>query len=252
MYYCPLVTVVTPCYNAAALIGQTIDSVLAQSYSNWEMVIVDDCSTDSSLDIIEGYTRKDARIKYFKTDRAYGSPTIPRNIGIDNAHGEIIAFLDADDIWLPNKLREQVQFLHDNNYDFVYSNYEKIDTIGKRSHRQVMMPARSGFWDVLETCTIPCLTVLLTKDIIGNTRFQSIPKEDFVFWLEILKKNVYAYNTGKVHALYREQQNSRSSNKFAMIRNQWYILRNVEGVKPVVATYFMMKYLLYGFLKYIK
>ncbi len=252
MYYCPLVTVVTPCYNAAASIGRTIDSVLAQSYPNWEMIIVDDCSTDRSLDIVKDYSCKDPRIKYFKTDSASGSPSVPRNIGIENSNGKIIAFLDADDIWLPDKLKEQVQFLHDNNCQFVYSNYEKIDAAGKRSHRQVIMPLRSNYWDVLETCTIPCLTALLTKDIIGNTRFKSIPKEDFAFWLEILKKNVDAYNTGKVHALYREQQTSRSSDKFAMIRNQWYVLRKVEGVKTVVATYFMIKYLLYGFLKYIK
>ena len=245
-------SIITPCYNAEKTIVTTIESVINQSFQDWEMLIIDDCSNDSSPEIIKKYADKDYRIKYFRTHKKSGSPSLPRNIGIENAKGKYIAFLDSDDVWLPDKLEKQIEFIEKNDYSFIYSDYEKINHLGERNNRIVKMPESASFWDVLETCTIPCLTALLTKDIIGNTRFKSIPKEDFAFWLEILKKNVDAYNTGKVHALYREQQTSRSSDKFAMIRNQWYVLRKVEGVKPVVATYFMIKYLLYGFLKYIK
>lgn len=139
-----------------------------------------------------------------------------------------------------------------NDYQFVYSDYEKMDFAGQRNNRIISMPAQSSFWDVVETCTIPCLTAILTKDIIGDSRFLNIPKEDFAFWLTILKKNVNAYNTGMVHALYREQRQSRSSNKYQMIKNQWYVLRNIEGVKPLVASYFMFKYLFHGLSKYLK
>lgn len=248
----PLVSVITPVYNASHVIKETIESVINQTYKDWELLIIDDCSYDNSAEIIKKYADKDKRIKYLKTSHSSGSPSLPRNIGIDNAKGEYIAFLDADDIWLPNKLSVQIQFMEENKINFVYSDYEKIDYRGNRNNRIIKMPKQSTFWDVIETCTIPCLTVVLNRDIIGETRFKDIPKEDFAFWLDILKKDTHAYNVKGVHALYREQPNSRSSNKFQMIKNQWRVLRQIEGVKPVVASYFMLKYLFYGIKKYIK
>lgn len=248
----PLVSIITPCHNAGEYIAQTIESVLMQKYRNWEMLIVDDCSTDNSADIIKDYASKDSRIKYFKTQKASGSPSLPRNIAIDNAEGEYIAFLDSDDIWYPEKLECQVGFAIENGYHFVYADYEKMDYEGHQNDRFIRMPIKSTFWDVLETCTIPCLTVLLSREIIGRTRFRDIPKEDFVFWLDILKKGVAARNCGKVLASYRVMKSSRSSNKFAMIKNQWYVLRKIEGVKIPIASYFMAKFLFYGFRKYLK
>lgn len=247
-----MVSIITPCYNAERYISETINSVLKQTYDDWEMIIVDDCSTDNSATIIQGYAKKDNRIKYLKTSAPSGSPAIPRNIGLDNAKGEYVAFLDADDLWLPDKLKLQIEFMQNNQIGFVYSDYEKIDLEGKRNNRIIRMPKISSFWDVIESCTIPCLTVIIKKKIIDKSRFKNTAKEDFIFWLDILKKNVKAYNSGGVLALYREQPKSRSSNKFLMIKEQWYLLRNIEGVKPVVASYFMMKYLIYGFLKYLK
>lgn len=248
----PLVSVITPCYNAETTVADTIESVLNQSYQTWEMLIIDDCSSDNSRQIIESYAAKDSRIRNFKTDTPSGSPSLPRNIGIENAEGGYIAFLDADDLWLPDKLEKQVRFMEFHNYSFTYSDYEKMNHLGERNNRLVKMPESSTFWDVIETCTIPCLTVMMKKDIIGNTRFKPIPKEDFAFWLDILKKGGCAYNVGEVLALYREQHKSRSSNKLDMIRNQWTVLRRIEGVKPVVASYFMFQYLIHGTLKFIK
>lgn len=246
------VSIITPCYNAEEYIEKAIMSVLNQTFTAWEMLIVNDCSTDNSEKVIKDYCAKDSRIKYFKTKHRSGSPSLPRNIGIENARGKYIAFLDADDIWLPDKLESQIKFMEQNNVNFVYSDYEKIDYLGNRNNRVIKMPSVSTFWDVIETCTIPCLTVIMTKDIIGNTRFKNIAKEDFAFWLDILKKNVIAYKTEGVLALYREQKTSRSGNKYNMIKEQWQILRKIEGVKPVVALYFMIKYLYHGFVKYLK
>lgn len=248
----PLVTVITPCFNAEKTIRQTIESVINQSFEKWEMIIVDDCSTDNAASIIKKFVESDSRIKYYKTNCPSGSPSLPRNIALNKARGKYIAFLDADDIWLPNKLKVQINFIEDHNYDFIYSDYEKISAEGIRKNRTIRMPKLSSFWDVIETCTIPCLTVLMTRKIIGSTRFKMIPKEDFEFWLCILKKDVKAYNTGSVLALYREQDKSRSSNKLEMIKSQWRILREIEGVKPIIAFYFMIKYVFYGLLKYIK
>ena len=130
---------------------------------------------------------------------------------------------------------------------------QAIESVLMQKYRNfIRMPIKSTFWDVLETCTIPCLTVLLSREIIGRTRFRDIPKEDFVFWLDILKKGVAARNCGRVLASYRVMKSSRSSNKFAMIKNQWYVLRKIEGVKIPIASYFMAKFLFYGFRKYLK
>lgn len=169
------VSIITPCYNAAGTIRDTIESVQLQTFSNWEMIIVDDCSCDNSMAIIEDYAAKDSRIRCFQTDSPSGSPSLPRNIGIEHANGEYIAFLDSDDLWLPDKLEKQMDFIASNHCDFVYSDYEKIDYAGCRSNRVVKMPNCSTFWDVIETCTIPCLTVIISKEIIGKCRFRSIP-----------------------------------------------------------------------------
>ena len=247
-----LISVITPCYNAASYIAETIESVISQSYSNWEMLIIDDCSTDDSAAIIQKYCSIDNRIKYYRTEKKSGSPALPRNLGIEYAHGEYIAFLDSDDSWFPCKLQEQYVYLEKYNLSFVYSDYEKVSWDGKRAGRIVRVRLSSSYWDILESCSIPCLTVLLTRELIGDTRFKSIPKEDYGFWLEILRKGCIAYNTGKVQALYRESQNSRSSNKLAMFKGQWYVLRRIEGVKKVPALYFMFVFTLKGVIKYLK
>lgn len=248
----PLVSIITPCYNSAPYITEAIHSVISQSYSNWEMLIVDDCSSDNSSSIIQSYASIDNRIKYFKTEVRSGAPAQPRNIGIEKAQGEYIAFLDSDDIWLSDKLKEQCEFLEENHLSFVYSDYEKISWDGKREERIIRARTTSTYWDTLESCSIPCLTVLLTRELLGNTRFKSIPKEDYGFWLEILRKGCIAHNTRKIHALYREAKSSRSGNKFAMLKGQWYVLRNIEGVKRIPAFYFMVLFILKGGIKYLK
>ena len=230
-----LISVIVPCYNAENTIKATIQSVLLQTYSNWELLIVDDCSTDDSVKIINQYSIKDPRIKLLSTDKNTGSPSEPRNIALEAAKGQYIAFLDADDTWLPNKLEEQLEFLEMNDFDFVYSNYEKMNYQGKRNNRIVCARSVSTYWDILESNGIPCLTALLRRKIIGDIRFQQTPKEDYVFWLTIMRtRNVTAYNTNKIHAIYRESKNSRSGDKWDMIRKQWYVLRMVENVKASV------------------
>lgn len=137
----PLVSVITPCYNGANYIAACIESVLAQTLVNWEMLIVDDCSTDNSAEIILSYVKK-TREFVFQTNKPSGSPAIPRNIAIDNAKGHYFAFLDCDDLWLPRKLEEQYSYAEANNYLFVYSNYEKITSEGIRNERVITVNHR--------------------------------------------------------------------------------------------------------------
>ena len=122
----PIVSVVTPCYNSGNYIGETIESVISQTFQDWEMIIVDDCSDDNSAAIITQYVEKDSRIKYFKTEKRTGSPSAPRNIGVNNSSGQYIAFLDSDDLWLPHKLESQLEYIKRTKSSFVYSNYKRF------------------------------------------------------------------------------------------------------------------------------
>jgi teichuronic acid biosynthesis glycosyltransferase TuaG len=121
----PLVSIITPCYNSAPFISQTIESVLAQTYQNWEMIIIDDCSTDTSYEIISGFARKDPRIKVYHLEQN-GGAAMCRNKAIEISHGEYLAFLDSDDLWLPEKLEKQLTFMQKNNADFSFTEYEHI------------------------------------------------------------------------------------------------------------------------------
>lgn len=247
-----MVSIITPCYNAESTIAQTIESILAQTFEDWEMQIIDDCSTDSSPEIIKGYAAKDSRIKYFKTPNKSGSPSLPRNIGIDNSKGKYVAFLDSDDLWLPDKLERQIKFLEENGYDLGYSYYEKMDWEGRRNNRIICTRAKTRYRDILKSNSIPCLTSIIKKDKIENTRFKQIPQEDFCFWLDILKKGIVAHNLCEVTALYREAKTSRSANKLDMFKGYWNVIRNHQHIGFLPSCLYMVTYTIYGFAKYLK
>ena len=248
----PTISIITPAYNAERTINDTIQSVLNQTFDDWELIIVDDCSTDNTPNIVKDYMSYDKRVKYFTTECASGGPSVPRNLGIIKSKGDYIAFLDSDDLWLPNKLQEQLSFLVGHNYKFVYSNYEKISCEGKRSNRIIKGRDISTYQNTLKSCEIPCLTVLVDRKIIENRRFKNVGKEDYIMWLELLKSGNIAYNTQKVHALYREAKETRSSNKFKMIYEQWNVIRNIEKQNVVKSIYFICVYLIKGYMKYVR
>lgn len=247
-----MVSIITPCYNAGSYLSHTIESVLNQSYHDWEMLIVDDYSKDNSREIIEKYAANDPRIKYFRTDAPSGSPSLPRNIGIENASGKYIAFLDADDLWLPHKLEKQVRFMESNGYALSYSFYEKMDWEGNQGNRIVRTREITTYGKLLKSNSIPCLTSMIRKDVIGNARFKHIPQEDFCFWLDILKKGITAYNLNEITALYREAKNSRSANKLDMFKGYWNVIRNHQNISFIPACYDMITYTIMGFAKYLK
>lgn len=247
-----LVSIITPCYNAAYYIAETIESVLSQTYQVWEMIIVDDGSTDNSAEIIQSYCKKDKRIKYLRTDAPSGSPSLPRNVGINKAKGKYIAFLDADDVWMPEKLELEIDFAEKNQYNLVYSFYEKMDWAGVRNDRVVKTKLKSTYRSLLQSNSIPCLTSFVSREAIGDTRFKQIPQEDFCFWLDILKKGYIAYNLQEVTALYREAKNTRSSNKIDMFKGYWNVIRNHQHISLLKCCYYMITYTVNGFVKYIK
>ena len=247
-----MVSIIMPCHNASDSISDSIESVLSQTYENWELIIVDDCSSDDSKLIINAYTEQDKRIKYFRTDMPSGSPSLPRNIGIDKSIGNYIAFLDSDDLWLPHKLEQQISYIKNKNVKFVYSYYEKITHDGVRTNRVVRTNTKTTYESLLKSNSIPCLTALLSKSMIGSTRFRNIPQEDFCFWLDILSKGGIAYSIEENTALYRVSDNSRSANKLAMFLGYWNVIRNQQHINLLKSSYCMLTYTVLGILKYLK
>ena len=245
----PLVSVITPCYNAEKFIAEAIRSVIAQTYKNWEMLICDDCSMDRSAEIIKSYSEKDKRIKYFKTPKASGSPAIPRNIAIDHAKGRYLAFLDSDDIWLPHKLEEQLRLLSLKMCPLVYSNYEKIDILGRRSNRVFVAPKEVDIRKFNYGNPLPCLTVMVDTLITKKFHFPNLHHEDCITWIELIRKYGKAYNTNTVTAYYRQMNNSVSGNKFKILSWQWYIFRKVLHFNIIKSAFCYMCYAYCGFKK---
>lgn len=246
-----MVSIITPCYNSRLYISKTIESVISQTYENWEMIIVDDCSEDNSVEIIEKYQKQDSRIILILNDKPSGSPTFPRNRAIEQAKGKYIAFLDSDDLWLPTKLEEQLMLFSD-NVALVYSNYEKIDIEGNRNNRFVIGPETVDYNTLLKSNVIGCLTVIYDTDLVGKQFFKNIGHEDFLMWLNILKKGFNAKNTNLVHALYRVGTSSVSSNKLRAINWYWNIIRNEEKLGFFNSIYCLINYSLLSLIKFIK
>ena len=187
-----LVSIITPCHNSGKFIAQTIDSVLAQSYVNWEMIIVDDNSQDQSIKIIKGFILKEDRIKLIQFGKNQGA-AVARNKGIELAKGRFIAFLDSDDLWLPNKLEKQVQFMKDNSVSFSFSAYQLTD-ISNNLKGTFEVPFKQSYQDILKTCSIGCLTAMYDTVTFGKVYMPLIKRrQDFGLWLRLLKKVKYAY-----------------------------------------------------------
>lgn len=244
-----LVSIITPCYNAEKYIAQTIESVINQTYKNWEMLITDDCSTDTSPSIIKCYQKIDSRIKYFKTEKNTGHPSIPRNIALKHAKGNYVALLDSDDLWYPNKLEEQLKFIFENKYSIITSYTQVITNEGKVKNKIRKNPMVSTYHSMLKNMGVNASAVLFTKAVADILRFPQCEQEDFVAWLNVLKNGYKVYNTKTVLAYYRISDNSRSRNKFRMFIMRWRILRKNEGLSFFSTFYYMSWYAVYGIIK---
>ncbi len=226
----PLVSIITPCYNAGEFLSQSIESVLDQTYSNWELLIIDDESTDGSRDIVETYAKRDSRIHLLINDKHVGMPYAPRNFGIKHAKGDYIAFLDSDDVWLPNKLADQIPLFEDSRVAVVFSDYEKINEVGVRAGRCIRTPKIVNYSKLLYSNVIGNLTGVYDVKKVGKVYFKPIHHEDYAFWLSVLKKGFVALSTQSVTALYRVRDGSVSSHKMTVASWQWNIYRNVEHI----------------------
>lgn len=229
-------------YNSGRFIREAINSVLAQTYTDWELLVIDDGSTDNSVDIVREYADKDQRIRLLFNDRHIGIPSAPRNEGVRNAKGRFIAFLDSDDIWHPQKLENQLPLFKKNDVVIVYSNYEKINEQGVKTKRIVTMPQLATYKTLLYDCVIGNLTGIYDISKVGKVAFKDVHQEDYVMWLNILKKGGIALNTNTVEGEYRVVSNSLSSNKIKTLGWHWAVYRKLEHLSFFKSCYYFVHY----------
>lgn len=247
-----LVSIIMPSYNTAKYISESIESVLKQTYANWELIIVDDCSTDETDDVVKSYL-SDARIHYLKNEKNSGA-AVSRNYALREAKGKWIAFLDSDDIWLPEKLERQINFMKKNHYYFSYTNYEEIDEKSNVTGTVVTGPQKVSKHDMYNYCWLGCLTVIYDAEKIGLIQIADIKKNnDYAMWLKVCKK-ADCYLLDEVLAKYRKGRcGSISSHNYTTLIKWHYRLYRVCDNKNVIsASMLTCRNLFFGFIKKIK
>lgn len=241
-----IVSIVMPAYNSEKTIGSAIESVIAQSYKFWELIIVNDCSKDSTIDIIQKYQEIDERIVVVNLSQN-GGVVNARNKAIESSKGEYIAFLDSDDLWLPSKLEKQVSFMETNNYVFSYTGYGIMDKLGNLTNKKINIPLSTTFNSLLKGSNIGCLTVMIDRRKVGNIKMPKVHHEDYATWLSILKNGSIAYGIPEVLAYYRKDTESLSGNKIRSASWQWKIYREFLSLGFVESIYYFTFYTLNGF-----
>lgn len=223
-----LVSIITPSYNCAKFVSETIESVLAQTYLNWELIITDDCSTDNSREIIREYTFKDDRIKLFVLKQNSGA-AVARTKAMQLANGRYIAFLDSDDLWFPNKLERQLEFMNEYGYAFSCTAYVQIDENGNSLNRIIHTKQKVDYGRLLLDCPVGNSTVMYDVAAMGKFEVPDIRKRnDDALWLKMLKTEKYIWGMPDVLMQYRIRPGSISVDKFGLIKYHWYLYREVE------------------------
>ena len=247
----PIISVITPCYNLQEYLHRTIESVQEQTLTDWEMIIVDDCSTDDSIKIARQYAQNDPRIHVITLDENSGSSKA-RNVGLDFAKGRFITFIDGDDLIMPNKFQDQIAFMKDNSYGITYTNYRRITPDEKQTGILIRNPDTINYNYLLKHTAMGTLTPIYDSDIIGNTyRFdETLPaRMDYLFWLTILKDGYTAYRFDEDLARYRRGHTSLSSNLHRGQKIVWDIYRNRLGFNFAQASWYYIHYVCHALKK---
>jgi hypothetical protein len=239
-----LVSIITPTFNSADFIQETIHSVQKQTYQNWEMLITDDCSTDQTFDIIQAYAKKDQRIKLFKLAKHSG-PAVARNNSIGLAKGRFIAFLDADDLWLPGKLELQIQIIDNNKADICYGSYMIIDENSRSLNIKVNAITNLSFKKLLKNNYIGNLTGIYDADKLGKIYNPCIKKrQDWGLWLIALKKSrSNSIGLDQTIAKYRVHRNSISRNKLNLLKHNFTVYHKCLNFSYIKSLFFMVLFL---------
>jgi len=235
----PLVSIITPLYNCEDIIRETIGSVLAQTYPHWELIIVDDVSTDNSREVVKEYVAKDKRIKLIELSEN-GGAAIARNKGIEVAEGRFIAFLDSDDLWKETKLEKQVNFMLENDYAFTCTDYEQLVDDTKKIKLIIKARVKADYRIVIRYNPIGNSTVMYDTLKMGKVHIPEVRKRnDYALWLKILRIEKYVYGINEVLATYRIRKKSLSRNKVKLIKHQWYVYRKLEKLNFFKSLYIL-------------
>ncbi len=236
-----LVSVIMPTYNCGKYIAESIESVIAQTETDWEMQIVDDCSTDNSMEIISKYVNKYPN-KIFCTQLiTNGGPAVARTEAIRRAKGKYIAFLDCDDVWKPEKLERQISFMRHTGASFSATAYEQMNEEGTSKNIALFPPEKCNYKKMLRLSNpIGNTTVIYDQEALGKYEVPRIRKRnDFALWLKILKDCTYCYGLQEVLASYRVRSDSISSNKLKQAKYHWYLYRKLEGMNMVKSVWYV-------------
>lgn len=243
-----LVSIIMASYNTASNIEESIQSIQAQTYTNWELIIVDDCSSDNTYDVLKEI--KDNRIRIYRNERNYGA-AVSRNKALRNAKGRWIAFLDSDDCWHPHKLEKQLSFMKSNNYSFSYTEYEEIDELGKKRDVIVSGPDKVTKIGMFNYCWMGCLTVMYDAGKIGLIQIEDIKKNnDYAMWLKVckiadcylLKENLAMYRRGR--------QDSISAHGYTtLIKWHYKLYRDAEKQSVIMSLFNTGRNIMFGIYK---
>lgn len=241
-----LVSIIIPVYKAEQFLKDTIKTVEEQTYINWELIFVNDCSPDNSIEIIENAIKQNSKIKLIKLEQNSGA-AIARNTGIDVAKGQYIAFLDADDLWKKEKLEKQLKFMKENNCAFSFTGYEFADENGIGNGKVVNVPQIINYKQALKNTTIWTSTVMFDVEKLGKELIQ-MPNvkrgQDTATWWKVLKQIDNAYGINEVLSYYRRTNESLSANKITALKRTWNLYRNVEHLNIFYSFYNFCWYVL--------
>lgn len=239
------VSIITPVYNSEKLISESIESVQAQTHKDWELLIVMDSGTsDRTADIVLSYSAKDPRVQLIRVPQGRGV-SISRNYAIERAQGEFICFLDSDDLWLPEKLEKQLRFMRKEHAVISCTSFRRISEDGQRVGRVIQPPKIQTYSDLLIENKIPCLTVMVHQERTGKLQMVEYKHEDFILWLQLLKKGFVCLGLQEDLARYRIMENSRST-ETKSLQTRWNIYRHFEKLDLVSTLYYMVCYVIFA------
>lgn len=247
----PLVSIITPVYNSEKFITPMINSVLTQTYINWELILIEDHSTDNSKVILDNFSRQDNRIKVFQTLVNSGAAEA-RNIGISAAHGKYIAFLDSDDLWHPQKLEIHVSFMLESKAHFSHTSYGYLNLSGNKTKNTFhVSKGNVTYKKLLKRTEISCLTAMYDAEALGKLYMPNIRrKQDYVLWLDILKRGHNSFPLDMKLAWYRQHMNSNTSKKYKLILEHYLLLRDTQNLNVILSLYYTFHWGLNGFIRY--
>lgn len=245
-----MVSIVTPVYNKERYLAATIDSIRAQTFENWELLLIDDCSSDRSAAIIAEYLKNDTRVRYHRLEENSGA-AVARNEALARAKGRYVAFLDADDLWKPRKLEKQLALMRERGLGFTYTAIEMIDEDGAPRRGKRPVRAEVDYRFLLSNTIIACSSVVIDRALIGDFRMPLVRKgQDFATWLSILRGGHTAYGIDEALVRYRVAPGSISSNKFGALARTWRIYREQEHLLLVPALWHFGLYAVHAVKKY--